>query len=1603
MSSSQIHPDQLFQQQHKVSTYSGNINNLMFASTENSSAASGEADSAAGSTATASDINNVVVNLASVNQSVTLTTKESISSVVSANSNPIGSRIIPNVSHSHIPVENVQNSEPALAAVNVGDINNLVQFNVAPGWRRIKYNCEIIYISPSGVPLRNFNQVKDYLLTGGTCKCGLPCPFRPEVFFEFDSQVPNLSLDGKSNISHNFCLHHSRYVEKISLVRRGKKLIEKGSIPKPGASHGAQLVTEEAEFMFSNNVQSGQKIVGTDSADAISEEISLSSQNKQQDREIKGLPLSKTPPWRKHVPSSSTTSVLSNQRQVQCSSSLVPVKTSVQSVNQNEQKVKNIRITNEPPNSTSLCTPFDNDKLKAASKKRPNFKDDPTGYLNQQTAILHSSISTLHSPDGSSSSQESPQLKAVSGSLSSELVESAESAERSCTTTMTISDQAVTHITSGIVQVQQNCDISHMKLQQQLQFQHQLQRQNQLVRQHNEQLQLLQQHQQNTEERDPTKGSVRFVTVAETSPLQSSSVKFTTSRTPDVTSTSSSTPDLKDAPNRSPLLQVNTCGLRSGSPEVYSTRNLVQSPSYSVSPQKNQMSRNSGVALASISSAPRNTITSVQASSRPVTVTSTHAGKIGKSVIREHEYETPSVNLGARYVKSEKVSLQNTGSTGAQNLLNFNQQQASQTISQPQQVLMTSSGQILVMSSHSNKSSSQIVAGNNLNNTGTGAALAQNVLIPQQTLVTGGNGTQYVNMTAASAGTTAPGSSAVTANQFVTNNSGLTQNISQQQANIIHHTSPNANPSFLINSPNNMQSTVILNNGNVIQSNGGQQMLTSNNPQVIHSGNVLSTAAAGASIGSKIISSAANPGIITNQSSVNPLMPNNQQSSTGGVMNQQVVLNSLPTNSIVIQQPNYNSMTGDTIVNQIVNQDGSTTSYIQNPQRQILISPDSKRRAKKRKSNGSSNTGQIISPNNLLLQPQTGHVIVSQQHQQSQQTQQQSQTIQAVNQSGTMLQLAPQYQTQGYQLNPGISGLTILPQKATQQPAQQQQQILLQNGQIITQPYNIISQQVLLPTGFVMAPDTTLVQIQNVASPCGSIITTPQGMLIRAQSPHQQKSFLSANTGQQYIMNNNGQVSPMGPQLYGGPVNIMVPQQQQAGPAASFVQQNTTIVQQPQQHIVQQQSVQIAATMNTSTDSSSTASSTNESLSLPSTPQPPAMVQKNLSVYLSGTTSPPDTTTHSPNSPDCASSEKSVGSADSVNVAMVQCVSSSEPDLVTEGTHSPSDLTEYVEQESISPYQRTVYKSSKIRRMQSHPQQSQVHNAVGDSCNNGNAGSSTTVISNNSNTLSYPNQTALQQPTRHHNSSHQPTIIHGATSTHSIQPDSHESTTKVSVHESAANTSQKAVTSPVVQSGIGSSTKTFNVGELVWGAVRCFPAWPGKVIEPPSGDGQTTTVPIDCVWVRWFGGRPLAELVAVSGLKSLSDGLEAHHRAQKDARKGRKLNPQLERAIQEAMMELDRATVIPSAFAGSATISDSVATKTETIKVSPTSSNAIVASGNGNGSTLPTCSRPLKANRGPKAKLVKIAPAPPIATETTSSSTSVTSSSNTSVSRARMK
>ncbi|KAL7825980.1 hypothetical protein SRHO_G00337180 [Serrasalmus rhombeus] len=54
------------------------------------------------------------------------------------------------------------------------------------GWQRKVESTGVVYISPSGSVLSCLEQVKSYLLTDGTCKCGLECPLILPKVFNFD-------------------------------------------------------------------------------------------------------------------------------------------------------------------------------------------------------------------------------------------------------------------------------------------------------------------------------------------------------------------------------------------------------------------------------------------------------------------------------------------------------------------------------------------------------------------------------------------------------------------------------------------------------------------------------------------------------------------------------------------------------------------------------------------------------------------------------------------------------------------------------------------------------------------------------------------------------------------------------------------------------------------------------------------------------------------------------------------------------------------------------------------------------------------------------------------------------------------------------------------------------------------------------------------------------------------------------------------------------------------------------------------------------------------------------------------------------------------------
>ena len=62
------------------------------------------------------------------------------------------------------------------------------------GWKRVFMGDQVVYFSPSGIQLKTLEEIKEYLATEGTCKCGLHCPLSVQNAFDFDNLVRKVNL-----------------------------------------------------------------------------------------------------------------------------------------------------------------------------------------------------------------------------------------------------------------------------------------------------------------------------------------------------------------------------------------------------------------------------------------------------------------------------------------------------------------------------------------------------------------------------------------------------------------------------------------------------------------------------------------------------------------------------------------------------------------------------------------------------------------------------------------------------------------------------------------------------------------------------------------------------------------------------------------------------------------------------------------------------------------------------------------------------------------------------------------------------------------------------------------------------------------------------------------------------------------------------------------------------------------------------------------------------------------------------------------------------------------------------------------------------------------
>ncbi|XP_055381556.1 putative mediator of RNA polymerase II transcription subunit 26 isoform X2 [Condylostylus longicornis] len=734
------------------------------------------------------------------------------------------------------------------------------------------------------------------------------------------------------------------------------------------------------------------------------------------------------------------------------------------------------------------------------------------------------------------------------------------------------------------------------------------------------------------------------------SPVSSSSAGIISSLnrlTPD-TKFSVPSSSISPAPSNSSTSSSISTIIDKGPPQVgavstsHESPRHVESPEFSLLPSNKRISSASSSPMSSNRASSSPTIVQIQKSFAPTTstvsrntITSVQAGKTQTTT-------TTAISSTINKINGEQQS-QKLSPSG---LISATSLQLNQAVNQEpgNQLIMTSTGQIIVMPSSPSKpqkntsSGSQIIINNSLTNVTPNAAVSAPSL-RQQNLVIAQSSPNVMQPQQIS-----PPSHATNSTSLVIQNSNLSQhsqNLLQSPSNLLASPSSQTTTNFIMNSS---PQQVILNNGNIIHQSTGQNIITSQSNSGTSTNLIANSGGAAKIISSPTVLTSAGQ-VISNPASI--ISPNN--APIIGQQHQQVVVNTLPSGSYVIQhQPNTVQQAGYTTMDgQVVSiQDNGTATFVQQSQpaqqRHIIItSPDtSRRKSKKRKGNSTNSSPNTISS----LSPQQSPTTIIQQ----------PQVVQ--------ISAPQQYPTQQFQISPSIQQIVV--NKPAQPTTTPQQQIFIQNGQIL-QPVNVIGQQLLVPAGanllgqqLLVPADPTVLQIQNMGM-SGSIITTPQGVVLRAPSP-QNKQFLSpTGTGQQFLVNSNGQMSPIS-QIYSAPMSLMVPNS--AGTTATFVQQSPTtsiVQQQPRGEIdLQPQLTQQQQTPHL------------QQLQSQQQPVVTSQITLNQNQNVIGMNeqlnriSPPDTTTHSPRSPERPPSQKSGGSD------MVQCVSSSEPDSVV----SPSNI-----------------------------------------------------------------------------------------------------------------------------------------------------------------------------------------------------------------------------------------------------------------------------------------------------------------------------------------
>ncbi|CAG0903116.1 unnamed protein product [Darwinula stevensoni] len=122
---------------------------------------------------------------------------------------------------------------------------------VPRGWKREIVNQSVIYITPSQVELCSMEEVCSYLLSAGTCKCGLHCPLNVPQVFCFDPQVPSCGMGSEPNTPVSVCGVHSQSQFPAS-------------IPPP-IDTSSPRTHDEGGVRVSTNMEGGDNLMKSDS------------------------------------------------------------------------------------------------------------------------------------------------------------------------------------------------------------------------------------------------------------------------------------------------------------------------------------------------------------------------------------------------------------------------------------------------------------------------------------------------------------------------------------------------------------------------------------------------------------------------------------------------------------------------------------------------------------------------------------------------------------------------------------------------------------------------------------------------------------------------------------------------------------------------------------------------------------------------------------------------------------------------------------------------------------------------------------------------------------------------------------------------------------------------------------------------------------------------------------------------------------------------------------------------------------------------------------------------------------------------------------------